>query len=138
MTLLLSGDLFFRTISAVGATGIRTVVTDRDYRVVCRYEESWPDRYGRTPGTIAALLFPFTLSLTDPGSLFVRPFLRWSGPEALAGIALSLVLLAIVRRLRKRPLASGWFDFAVVGCTGVFGLLATTLFDSIQERRPPA
>jgi hypothetical protein len=138
MTLLVSGDLFFRTITAVGATGIRTVVTDRDYRVVCRHEESWPDRHGRTPGTIAGVLFPFTLNLTDPGSLFVRPFFRWAGPEALAGIALSLALLAVILQLRKKPLAPRWFDFAVVACTGVFGLLATTLIDSIQEKGPSA
>ena len=133
MNLVLNGDLFFRTITTVGPKGLRTVVTDRSYGVVARYEESWASRDERTPGIVASALFPFTLSPSDPGSLYIRPFIKWAGIAGVAGVILSLLVMLFLCRLRKQPLASRWFDFVVIACSGVFGLLAVHLIDRVSE-----
>ena len=133
MTLKFTGDRFFRTITLEGPGGLRTVVTDRQYGVVARYGEQWPTRRERTPGVVASFLFPFTISLSDRGSLFLRPFVQWSGLPGLAGIAVSLVLIWFLMRVRKQKFSSRWFDFLVVACSGVFGLLAAALIEDFDE-----
>ncbi len=134
MTLLLSGDLFYRTWTLVGDTGLQTTVTDREYRPVARYRESWPSRYEQTPGVVASFLFPFTIDLTDPSSMYVRPFVRWSGLPGLVGILIALGLMLIVIRLKRQRISSRWFDIVVVACSGIFGLLAVNLIESSNKR----
>ncbi len=134
MTLSLSGDLFFRTWTMVGDTGLQTTVTDRGYRTVAAHHESWPSRYERTPGVVASFLFPFTIELTDPSSMYVRPFVRWSGLRGLVGIAVALGLMVLQIRLKKQRITSRWFDVVVVACTGIFGLLVASFIANSAKR----
>ncbi len=134
MTLLLAGDQFFRTFTAVGPSGLQSVVTDRAYRTVATYRETWPTRYEQPAGTVASILFPFTLSLTDAGSMFIRPFVRFSGPAGLVGIFVSLGVMLIVVRLKGDTVASRWFDFVVIACCGIFGLIAANVIECIDRR----
>ncbi len=134
VTLTLSGDLFYRIWTMVGDTVLQTTVTDREYRPVATYRESWPSRYEQTPGVVASFLFPFTIELTDPSSMYLRPFVRWSGLPGLVGILIALGLMLIVIRLKGQRISSGWFDLVVVACSGIFGLLAVNLIESSNKR----
>lgn len=133
VTLSFSGDLFFRTITLQSGSWLRTVVTDRAYKVVDSYFEEWPAREQRVPGRWAAALFPFTVTLTDDNSAYVTIAAQWSGVLAFAGIALSLVILGASLRFRHRPLTVHWFDFLLVACTGMFGLLAVHVIPTPDE-----
>lgn len=133
MTLVLQGDLFTRTMTTSSASGMQTIVTDRNYKVVDRYSESWPTRYERTPGTIASYLFPFTISLSDRNSSLVDSHILYSGVAGLVGIAVCLVVLYALLRVRKRSVTSQWFDVAVVAVTGVFGLIAVHIIDGVDK-----
>jgi hypothetical protein len=133
VTLYLTGDLFFRTITLQGESRMHTVVTDRDYRVVDKYAEEWTPRESRPQGAWASMIFPFTVTLVDDSSVYVSLVPRGSRIMSLVGIGLSLVLLFFSLWLRRERLKDHWFDFILVGCTGVFGLLAIHVIPTPDE-----
>jgi len=129
--LLVGGDLFFRTFSVVADGWVQTVATDRDYKVVDTYREQWPTRYERTPGRIAAYLFPFTLNWTDDNSVYVDFFVRWGDLRCLIGIAVALLILIAIRVLQKKKVMSDVVEIIIVLVSGLYGLIAVLLI-----RRP--
>lgn len=131
--LVLSGDLFFRTITMYGDAWVRTVVTDRLYNIMDTYAESWPPREERAAGRWASAIFPFTVELTGDSSAYVSVVPRMSGILAFAGIAVSLGLLSISLRTRGKSFKSHWFDFVIVAFTGVFGLIAAHIVPTPEE-----
>jgi hypothetical protein len=129
--LLFSGDLFFRTFSVVADGWINTVVTDREYKIIDRYTEEWPTRYERTPGRIAAYLYPFTLNWMDENSVFVDFFTRWGDIRCLVGTAVALLVLIFARVVGKKKILSDIPEWFIVLLTGLYGLIAVLLI-----RRP--
>ncbi len=133
MTFQFVGDLFFRTITLVSPGNLKAVVTDRHYKVVDTYEESWPTKFERTPGIVASYLFPFTVSLSDRSSAFLNLYVRCSHWAGLVGIALSLVIILTVWFVRKKKIVARWFDLLLVASTGVFGLIAVLLIGGVDD-----
>ncbi|MBI5474764.1 MAG: DUF4857 domain-containing protein [Ignavibacteriae bacterium] len=132
-TLMVQGDFFFRTISLTSPGNLNVTVTDRNYNVVDSYKESWPTKFERPPGIIASYLFPFTVSLSDWSSSFLNLYVRCSHWAGLVGIALSLVIILTIWFVRKKKIATRWFDLLVVAGTGVFGLIAVLLIGGVDD-----
>jgi hypothetical protein len=131
--LFFGGDLFFRTITVQSDRWLETVVTDQQYTVVDTYKESWPTREETRAGAWAAGLFPFSFHLEDEDSAFVDFYGKCGGWTAVWGLLLSVVVLLVSLRLRRRPMRNHLFDLVLVSGTGLFGLLAVHMIPSPEE-----
>ncbi|MDR3668538.1 MAG: DUF4857 domain-containing protein [Ignavibacteriaceae bacterium] len=127
------GDMFYRTISLTSAKSIRTIVTDRNYRVVDRYEDFWPGNYEMPAGAVAATIFPFALRLGDASSSFSNFYFRFSGIQSLLISIVLTILTYLILRNRKISFKKGWFDLIIVLCTGIFGFIAVLLVKNIDN-----
>lgn len=127
------GDQFYRTVSLTSAKSVRTIVTDRNYNVIDRYEDSWPGNYDMPAGIVASWLFPFTLRLGDASSSFSNFYFRFSGLQALFVSLLLTILTYFILRNRKISLKQGWFDLIIVLITGIFGFIAVLLVKNIDN-----
>jgi hypothetical protein len=130
---LLIGDLFYRTISLTSAKSVRTVVTDRNYKVIDRYQENWPGNYDLPAGAVAATIFPFTLRLSDASSSFSNFYFKFSGLQAVLISFVLTILTFFILRIRKISLKKGWFDLILVLVTGIFGFIAVLLIKNIDN-----
>jgi len=129
----LMGDQFYRTISLISSNNIRTIVTDRNYSIVDRYEDTWKDNNDLTAGVVASYVFPFTLTLNDINSSFSNFFFKLSGFQSLIGNLVLSILTIFILRNRKIQLIKGWFDILLVLFTGVFGFIAVLLVKNVDK-----
>lgn len=129
-------DPLFRTITCWDLEGgmIRCVATDRNYEVKRQYEFPLERDHLRFAETLSRSIFPFTIETQSPKSNYVLFRFRFSGWACLAGIAASLLIVVIVRRIRSVPLSRCFDDLLVVAFTGLFGLLAVLIAG--RERNP--
>jgi len=127
------GDLFYRTISLVGKNSIHTFVTNRAYKVVDRYTETWNDNDKLTAGVVASYFFPFTLSLSDDTSSVSSFYFKFSGSKAFIGSIILSVIVFFILQKRKIGLSKGWFDLLLVLLTGIFGFLAVSLVKNVDK-----
>ena len=127
------GDLFYRTISLTSSNSVHTIVTDRDYKVVDRYENSWLDNKEMPAGIFASWVFPFTLRLEDAGSSYSNFFFRFSGYKVLLLSFVLTIITYFILRNRKISLKQGWFDLIIVLFSGIFGFIAVLLVKNIDN-----
>jgi len=112
---------------------VRTIVTDRDYKVVNHYEKSWLVNYEMPAGIFASWIFPYTLRLDDASSSFSNFFFRFSGYQSfVVSFFLTLITYFILRN-RKISLKQGWFDLIIVLFSGIFGFIAVLLVKNIDN-----
>lgn len=128
---LLIGDQFFRTFTLTSAKGVRAIATDRDYKVVDRYEISWLDNYEMPAGIVASWIFPYTLRLDDASSSFSNFFFRFSGYQSFIVSFFLAIIIYFILRNRKISLKQGWFDLLIVLFTGIFGFIAVLFVKNI-------
>jgi hypothetical protein len=127
------GDQFYRTLSLTSAKNVRTIVTDRNYKVIDRYEDSWADNYDMSAGAVASTIFPYTLRLSDASSSFSNFYFRFSGFQSLLLSFLLTIVTYFILRIRKISLKQGWFDLIIVLITGIFGFIAVLLVKNIDN-----
>jgi hypothetical protein len=131
--LFFGGDLFFRTITVQGEGWLETIVTDRAYTVKARYNESWPARREAPAGHVAAAVFPFAIHLEDADAPFVDLYMTPGSLHALWVCALSVILMVLSLRLRRRSVKDHVADLILVAVSGVFGLLAVHMIPPPEE-----
>ncbi len=126
------GNIFNRQFMVIKENKVYFTVTNRDYEVIDRYEESWKSMEQRTAGIVRNYLFPFTLDLHSEDSAFVNFNLEFSGFNVLFfNILLLLITIGIFIRT-KRPLTDNWLDLIIVVITGIYGFIAILLFERPQ------
>jgi hypothetical protein len=130
---LMIGDQFYRTISLTGINSIHTIVTDRNYNVVDRYEESWAGNNDMNAGKTAAFLFPFTLRLGDSSSSFANFYFKFSGLQSVILILILTLITFFILRYRKISIKNGWADLLIVLVSGIFGFIAVLLIKNIEN-----
>ncbi|MFA6618336.1 MAG: DUF4857 domain-containing protein [Candidatus Neomarinimicrobiota bacterium] len=107
-------------IQVIGDGFNHMIVLDNDFNKKAEHTMEWTP-YAKRPASIAkSYLFPFELDTYDPLQ-YVKVSLSTNLPQALVGIALSLIALFIFSR--KRPI----LDYVIVLFTGVFGLIGVLL-----------
>lgn len=143
MTIQLWTDPLNRTLTYydVDEDVIHVVTTDRKYDVVRTYDYQLERSRTEASETLAGILFPFDIVTESSKTDYVLFDLELGGLLALAGIAASLVLLALLRfRFRdsgrdRSPagLKNSWIDFIIVALTGFYGLVSVIVIG----REPP-
>ena len=131
--LFFGGDLFFRTLTVQGDGWLETIVTDRAYAVKARYSESWPTRVEATAGHVASALFPFAIHLEDADSPFVNLYASAGSVHALWVLLVSVIVLLVSIRLRRRKIRGHVADIVLVAVSGIFGLLAVHMIPPPEE-----
>jgi len=131
--LVFSGDLFFRTITVQGDGWLETVVTDRSYAKMAGYSDAWATRKNAPAGHVADALFPFTLHLEDGDAPFVDLYGSLGRLDALWVLVLSVTLMLLSIRLRRKSMKSHTADIVLVAVSGIFGLLAVHMIPPPEE-----
>ena len=129
----LVGDQFFRTISLISSNQIRTIATDRNYKIVDRYEEMWKDNAQSSAGVVASYIFPFTLKLNDENSSFSNFHFNFAGTSSFIGMIIFTILTYVLLLKRKISLKKGWFDLVLVLITGIYGFIAVLLVKNVDK-----
>ncbi len=132
--LLFLGNMFIRNFLVINRKGMVTIVTDRNYRLIDTYRESWKSRDERTAGKVAEYLFPFTLNLVSPYSRYVNFYIRYPTFKSLLGILFFVVIALLVLRYKNQPLKQSWMDVLIVLFGGVYGLIAILIFEDIGKK----
>ena len=130
----LRGNLFFRLISLRSNSYLKAIVTDRDYKVVNTYSETWKTKYEMTRGIVASYLFPFTVQLTADKSKLINLYFQFSSFHFIFGNLFFLVLAIVQLRLKKRTISYNLFELGVVLLTGVYGFIAVNIFEKVGKK----
>lgn len=126
------GDLFYRVFSIITENSNRSFVTDRKYRLLDTLELKWPDKFDQTAGKVFKYLFPFSITLTEDTSSFVRINLKINSASCFILTGFLLILTFGIMFKRKISFTKSWFDFLLVLCTGIYGFLAILLIKRIE------
>ncbi len=126
--LIFKGNILYREIHFIKQNSIKTIVTDRNYKIVDTYYEKWETNKESTTGTIEQALFPFSLSLTDINNSYINFYFKVSDfPFLLSNIVLLLVAIVLFATKFKRNNSTKIFDLIIVLVTGLYGLIAVLL-----------
>jgi hypothetical protein len=126
-TLRMIGNLLFREFTLHNESGIKVIVTDRDYKVVDTYEESIITKYETTAGKFFYYVFPFSLSLSSQYSAYINFYFRSYFPYALAGNVISLFLALIFFHTKKIKMTRYPAELLIIAITGIYGLIAVLI-----------
>lgn len=127
-TLVFRGDVYFRSIQLTNDDSLVVLMMDRDYKVFDRYVEPLQNVKKMDVGVVEAYLFPFTISQQSPSSFFIGLYFSFYGFSfIILNVLLTILTIGIYRR-RGLELKNSVIDFAIVLVTGIYGLLAITIF----------
>ncbi len=131
MRLYFKGNMFYREISFASSNSVKTIVTDRDYKVVDTYEETWQTNSDNFVGDISNYIFPFKLSLSNKNNMFVNFYLEFSDFRFLFISILAAIFFFFYNKQRmKKNQFSQIVDIVIILLTGIYGLLAVLLIRS--------
>ena len=126
--LVFSTDLFTRTATIRRAGGMYVYAADKDYNLIDIYQENWPSRKESKAGIAAAYIFPYTVSMTNPNSMYVDfYFENYSFRSLILNFLLTAGMGFWIFR-RQKNLSGQWFNLTLIAITGVYGLIATLAF----------
>lgn len=128
--LYIMGNLFYRIFNIKKDTQLISYTTDRSYKLIDRYEESWPGFYQTTAGKVSKYLFPFTLQVRKSTTEFVNFYFDDFSLNALfLNVILAIIILLILRR-RKQSFNNSYLDIGLVLITGIYGFIGVLLFEA--------
>ncbi len=127
-TLVFRGDIYFRSIQLTNSDSLVVLMLNKEYKVFDRYVEPLPNVKKMDVGLVESFIFPFTISLQSPSSYFVNFYFSFYGFSfIIVNILLTILTVGIYRR-RGYEVKNSLIDFAIVLVTGIYGLLAVTIF----------
>ncbi len=127
--LRIMNNLFNKQITVSGDDFSSCFALDRDYKLIDQITERWEPKEKSTAGIIASLIFPVTLNIKDANSTFRKFQMHVSGNVWFILVNLffvGVVFLLSWSDVRKMNLA----DLIIVAFTGLYGLIARTIFSS--------
>ncbi len=128
MRLYFKGNMFYRTITFVSSNSSKTIVTDRDYKVVDTYQETWQTNSVNFVGDISNYIFPFKLSLLNRNNKFANFYFEFYDFRFLFISIFAAILFFFYNKQRmKKNKFSQIVDIVIVLLTGIYGLLAVML-----------
>jgi len=128
MQLVIKGNIFYREIGFVSDKKVKTIVTDRNYKVINTYEETLKTNEDYLVGDISNYLFPFKLSLTNSDNLYVDFYTKFSDFRFLIVSSILAVFYFIFTRKREnKSQLTQLLDTVIILFTGIYGLLAVVL-----------
>lgn len=128
MRLYFSGNMLYRMVTFLSENKIKVTVTDRDYKIVDTYEETWKTNDDSMVGVIYNYIFPFRLSLKDGSSSFVNFYFKFSDYKFLfVSLFAAFVFLFYSKKNNRKLDVIKIFDLIIILITGLYGLLAVLL-----------
>jgi len=126
--LTFKGNLLYREVSFTNQNSIKTIVTDRNYKVIDTYYDKWESNEESTVGIISKSIFPFSISFEDRNNSFIDFYFETSGFNYLFGNIIALLLgLVLFSTKFKRKTSTKIIDLIIILATGVYGLVAVLL-----------
>ncbi len=126
--LIFKGNLLYREISFRNQNSIRSIITDRNYKVIDTYYDEWESNEESMVGIISKSIFPFKISFEDNNNSFINFYTEVSGFEYLIGnIIAFLIGLVLLTTKFKRKNSTKIMDLLIVLFTGIYGLIAVLL-----------
>lgn len=132
-TLLVRGDLFFRTLVVSNESGLTAVITDRNYKVIDKYSETRPTKEEKFAGTVAAYLFPFTIEIEKATTPFVNFYFSFSGVRSLLLSLIMLVSAFLYLRKKNLPVVKVAPYYVLVLLTGIYGFIALLIIRDFDD-----
>ena len=127
MKFILIADPLFRTINFSDNEKFISIVTDRDYNFVDKFEIISTPKENTIAGKIARSLFPFNINTQLSNTEYINFDININYLFGLIGIALSLIIFFIIERKKKFNYKENWFDIVIIALTGVYGLIAVLI-----------
>lgn len=125
--LTIRGNLLHRIVVVESPGLLESVVLDRSYQPVARYEEALPLPEESLAGRVARVVFPFQWQLESPHSGYLGCQVVWGSAWTIALNALSLLGWCVWRRRAGRLSWAAWPEALAVSFGGIFGLLSAWL-----------
>lgn len=126
--LIFRGNLLYREISFLTSNSIKTIVTNRDYKVVDTYSKKWKSNSENSVGIFGKAIFPFRISLKDMNNSFFNFYIDISSFQFLLGNLIFLIIGIVLFATKfKRKNLTKTIDLFVILLTGVYGLIAVFL-----------
>lgn len=132
-TMLISGNMFTKTIALQEETGTRLFTVDRQYKLLDQYALPLAQKSTMSVGKVFSFLFPFHLALSSSYSQFIR--FTPVDSNAFGWIILNVIFLVItvwLIRREGRSLSRSIPDLIIVALTGIFGFLAVHIVPNKQ------
>jgi hypothetical protein len=127
------GDLFFRNINVYSDTAVASLATDRNYRILDTFQETWEGQYESSAGWFNEFLFPFSIHLKSEDSGFIGFFIHPPSLRSVWGILVFSTLFLFLLALRKKSLKNNWIDFLLVLTCGIYGLMAVLVIKPLNN-----
>jgi hypothetical protein len=132
-SVIMSGNLFNKTIAVRSEKGVQLTTIDRSYHVIDKYFYPLPQKTEMTIGKVAAAIFPFQLELSSPHDEFMSFHLSES--RSWSWLALNFLLLVatvIIIRREGKDISKSIPDLLIVALAGIFGFLAVHMIPNKQ------
>lgn len=128
MQLVIKGNMFYREIGFVSDKIVKSIVTDRNYKVIDTYSEILKTNEDYLVGDISNYLFPFKLSLTSSDNLYVDFYTRISDLRFLiVSSILALFYFVFSKKRENKFQYTQLLDAVIILFTGIYGLIAVVL-----------
>lgn len=128
-TVMISGNLFTKTISIMDEESVKVYTIDRKYQPIDQFKEDVPLKSEMRIGKTFSSLFPFYLQVTSPYTEFIRmAFIKVSGYNWFFLNLIFLTVSLVMMKREGRKIAGSIPDLIIVALTGIFGFLAIWMF----------
>lgn len=132
-TLQIRSDLFYRIIVINKENGFNAIVTDRNYKVVDKYSESWEGRKTKTAGIIASYIFPFTTMIENETTPFINFYFFFSDMRFLIVSFILILITFYFFSKKKMEFKRMWIFYLIVLITGVYGFIAVMIIKDFDD-----
>lgn len=126
--LVVTTNLLYRTVMIRNNRQLDYYVTDRNYQILDEYHESWKTRDDYFVGTLAKIIFPFSVAQEDDSSLYVNFYWNFNYPLAFIGNLIALLLFYVHLKRKERTIMSAIPEIVLIAFTGFYGLIAVLVY----------
>lgn len=128
------GNLMYRNIIVTNKDNMHCYVTNRDYKLVDEYHETWKTAEETTAGKAAEYLFPLTINMTSKYSSVINPVSKYSLLSIPFNIIVLIVYIVLLIR-RKSDIKLYIPEIIIIVFTGWLGLIAIAMFPKARRMK---
>ena len=125
------GDLFNRNLALYSDTSYNILATDRNYKIIKTYSESWSSKFNIPIGELYEILFPFRVVFYENSTFFKFNF-KFSSAITFIGSIFFLMLNTIIIKFKKKTIKQHIPDLLIILLTGIYGFIAVCLIKNIE------
>ncbi len=127
MKFVMIADPLFRTFNFSDDEKSTSIVTDRNYNLIDKFEISGTPKENTITGKIAKTIFPFKIDTYSRNTEYINFDIKINYLLGLIGILISLIIFFIISRKKQFNYKENWFDIVIIALTGVYGLITVLI-----------